>query len=248
MSDEIAKPTEEKVANEVSVSDTIETPEPVIIEAPIVTAEPVSVSEPVETIEPIVVTEPAVIEAPVVIEEPVTIPEPVIISPKTENEVKQIEAKPLSASEPIISESVPVPITSPSSIEPNLEARESVDTVVGVNTIDTEESAGSERKLPNEVLAPTSRLDTIALSFKASMLRAREFLAMANVAIQVKKKKNLEKIMALFVKKDKIRNSDVRDLLHIADPTATVYLNILLKAGKIKREGKNKGVYYTKVE
>lgn len=92
-----------------------------------------------------------------------------------------------------------------------------------------------------------SPLDAISLAFKNNMARARELLVKARMAIQIKKKKKLEKVMNLFLTKKKIKNSDVRDLLHITDETATVYLNILKKEGKIQPNGKGGWIYYTKV-
>jgi hypothetical protein len=93
----------------------------------------------------------------------------------------------------------------------------------------------------------SSPLDAISLAFKNNMARARELLVKARISIQIKKKKKLEKVMNLFLTKKKIKNSDVRDLLHIADETATVYLNILKKEGKIQPNGKGVGIYYTKM-
>lgn len=99
------------------------------------------------------------------------------------------------------------------------------------------------------VHAPSvSPLDSISLLFVANMKRARELLVKARAVIQTKKRKKLEKVMGLFTaKKKKIKNKDVRDLLHITDETATVYLKILEKEGKIKQEGKGGWTYYTKI-
>ena len=53
--------------------------------------------------------------------------------------------------------------------------------------------------------------------------------------------------MTLFLKKSKITNDEVEKFLHVSDATATRYLSILEKEGKIKQLGKTgKGVTYTK--
>lgn len=93
----------------------------------------------------------------------------------------------------------------------------------------------------------SSPLDAISLAFKNNMARARELLVKARMSIQIKKKKKLEKVMNLFLTKKKIKNSDVRDALHVTDETATVYLNLLKKEGKIQPNGKGGWIYYTKV-
>lgn len=116
------------------------------------------------------------------------------------------------------------------------------------NVSQTPNTTNQEPTPPVPIITPSiSRLDRIAESFKANMARAKELLNKARIAVQVGKNKKKEKIMTLFLKKKKIKNKDVRDLLHIADPTATNYLNILVKEGRVVRVGKNKGVYYTKV-
>lgn len=66
----------------------------------------------------------------------------------------------------------------------------------------------------------------------------RELLAKAKNAIQFRKRKKLDKIMAMFLKKSKITNDDVEKFLHVSDATATRYLSILEKENKIKQVGK----------
>lgn len=66
--------------------------------------------------------------------------------------------------------------------------------------------------------------------------------------IQTRKRKKLEKIMSLFVTKTKITNDEVEKYLHCSDATATRYLNILEKEGKIKQSGKTgQSVSYSKI-
>lgn len=64
----------------------------------------------------------------------------------------------------------------------------------------------------------------------------------------VRKGKKLDKIMEVLSKKSKISNDEVEKFLHVSDATATRYLSILEKEGKIKQEGKTgKFVFYSKI-
>jgi len=67
---------------------------------------------------------------------------------------------------------------------------------------------------------------------------ARQLLISARNAIQFRKRKKLEKVMSLFLKQSKITNDEVEKFLHVSDATATRYLSILEKEGKIKQNGK----------
>ena len=76
----------------------------------------------------------------------------------------------------------------------------------------------------------------------------REVLAKAQLAIQNKKRKKLDSILTLFAKRTNITNDEVEKFLHVSDATATRYLSILEKEGKIKQSGKTgKGVSYSKL-
>ena len=75
-----------------------------------------------------------------------------------------------------------------------------------------------------------------------------QLLEKAKFAIQSRKRKKLDKIMNLFAKQTNITNNDVQKFLYVSDATATRYLGILIKEGKIKQNGKTgKGVLYTKL-
>lgn len=88
---------------------------------------------------------------------------------------------------------------------------------------------------PASVLAPVAFL-------------ARDLAAKARAVIQGRKRKKLDKILTLFVKKKSISNDEVEKLLHVSDATATRYLTQLVKEGKLKQEGKTgKAVVYTKM-
>ena len=76
----------------------------------------------------------------------------------------------------------------------------------------------------------------------------RELLVKARNAIQFRKRKKLDKVMTLFLKKQKITNDEIEKFLHVSDATATRYLNTLEKENKIKQNGKTgKSVFYSKI-
>jgi len=76
--------------------------------------------------------------------------------------------------------------------------------------------------------------------------RSRELLAQANAMIQRRRQKKLDKILAEMATNGKITNDEVEKLLHVSDATATRYLSLLEKQGKIRQVGKTgKGVVYT---
>ncbi|MBP6884711.1 MAG: DUF977 family protein, partial [Candidatus Pacebacteria bacterium] len=67
-------------------------------------------------------------------------------------------------------------------------------------------------------------------------------------AIYAKRQKRLDKIMGLFAKRTSLSNDDVEKLLHVSDATATRYLSILEKGGKIVQSGKTgRSVSYSKI-
>ncbi len=76
----------------------------------------------------------------------------------------------------------------------------------------------------------------------------RELQVKEQLAIKNKKRKKLDLVMNLFLKKSKITNDEVEKFLHVSDATATRYLSQLEKEGKIKQNGKTgKGVSYSKI-
>src|SRR3989338_6341655 len=77
---------------------------------------------------------------------------------------------------------------------------------------------------------------------------ARELLITARNAIQFRKRKKLDRVMSIFLQHSKITNDEVEKFLHVSDATATRYLSILEKEGKIKQNGKTgKGVSYSRI-
>ena len=99
----------------------------------------------------------------------------------------------------------------------------------------SEAKADPEKIIPIPVIIPSKN-------------KVLELLNKAKFAIQSRKRKNLDKIMTLFLKKQKITNDEVEKFLHISDATAERYLNILEKENKIKQVGKTgKAVSYSRI-
>lgn len=57
----------------------------------------------------------------------------------------------------------------------------------------------------------------------------------------------LEKVLKLFEKNDQLTNNDVERALKISDRTASRYLDELEEEGFVKKHGKTRGSYYTKI-
>lgn len=75
-----------------------------------------------------------------------------------------------------------------------------------------------------------------------------ELLLKARNMVQIRKRKKLERIMSMFDKSKSISNDQVEKLLHISDSTATRYLSILEKEGKIRKsESKGSKTLYMKI-
>jgi|GEM_PF-6345409 len=75
-----------------------------------------------------------------------------------------------------------------------------------------------------------------------------DFSAKRQQALQTRRKRredHLAKILALVSQKGKIRNNDIVTLLRVSQSTATNYLHILVKDGKLKKEGKAKATMYS---
>lgn len=76
----------------------------------------------------------------------------------------------------------------------------------------------------------------------------RELLLKAREAVQFRKRKKLDKVMGLFATRTSVTNDEVEKLLHVSDATATRYLSIFEKEGKIRQTGKmGRSVSYTKI-
>ena len=75
-----------------------------------------------------------------------------------------------------------------------------------------------------------------------------DLLVRARSAIQTRKRKKLDAVMTLFGKRSGITNDEVEKFLHVSDATATRYLSILEKEGKVRQAGRTgKSVSYVKI-
>ncbi len=99
--------------------------------------------------------------------------------------------------------------------------------------IPVNEPLASEPEVKPEPLKPTP--ETFS---QPKISLARELLVKARNMIQLRKRKKLDRIMTLFLKKSKITNDEIREFLHVSDATAERYLNTLEKENKIKQVGK----------
>jgi len=98
---------------------------------------------------------------------------------------------------------------------------------------------------PASTTQPQQQPAPVIQSRKISM---RELFIKAQNAIQIRKRKKLNKVMTMFLVQEKITNDQVEKILHVSDSTATRYLAILKKEGKVKQNGRTgKWVYYTKI-
>lgn len=99
--------------------------------------------------------------------------------------------------------------------------------------IPVNEPLASEPEVKSEPLKPEP--ETFS---QPKISLARELLVKARNMIQFRKRKKLDRVMTLFLKKSKITNDEVREFLHVSDATATRYLSQLEQEGKIKQNGK----------
>ena len=180
------------------------------------------------------------------------IPPPDSITPEPEKEPEipleptDPQADPVSnGTSQVENEPVPEPIS-----EPN-QAPEPETAQIPVNEpLPESEPSVSEAKeepKPIETPEPEPEKEKPKISYLKSQ-KWGEFLVMARTAIQFRKRKKLDRIMTLFLKNSKITNDEVEKLLHVSDATATRYLSMLEKEGKVKQNGRaGKGVFYEKI-
>ena len=126
-------------------------------------------------------------------------------------------------------------------VEPISEPLQTSET--GTAQIPVNEPLTSEPEVKSEPLKPEP--ETFS---QPKISLARELLVKARNMIQFRKRKKLDRVMTLFLKKSKITNDEVREFLHVSDATAERYLNALEKENKIKQVGKTgKAVSYSKM-
>ena len=115
----------------------------------------------------------------------------------------------------------------------------------------TTSSPEPEKEIPetkNEPISEPEKIEPIPVITTTRKNSLHELLNKARNAIQSRKRKKLDKVMTLFLKKDKITNDEVEKFMHVSDATATRYLSQLEKEGKIKQTGKTgRSVFYTKI-
>ncbi len=100
----------------------------------------------------------------------------------------------------------------------------------------TPKPVSEPEQAPEPKTAQTPVNEPLASKSKSSL--ARELLITARNAIQFRKRKKLDRVMSLFLQQSKITNDEVEKFLHVSDATATRYLSILEKEGRIKQNGK----------
>ncbi len=183
---------------------------------------------------------------PINTSEPVIVPSIVAEDVLTEDKPELEQVKPVEAPAelpPTISTSTPTP-------SPVLDTKE-IPTLTPTPDIKEAPHVGDEN--PNiqtaPILAPLSKMDLMFEKFKANINRAKELLVKARLAKSAQKRKKIEKVMTLFLKKKKIKNDDVEKFLRTSDSNAGRYLTILVNEKKIIRHGLHSPeTYYTKAE
>lgn len=100
-------------------------------------------------------------------------------------------------------------------------------------------AASSSNQSPAAAVVPAGSASAVIppATMQSLLQRAKEVL-------QLRKRKKLEKILALAKTKGKIANDDVQKLLRVSDATATRYLAQLVQEGKLRRVGPPKGARY----
>ncbi len=73
-----------------------------------------------------------------------------------------------------------------------------------------------------------------------------EIMQHAREAVTARTNKRLDKIMAAVEKAGRITNDGVEELFCISDRTASRYLRIMTKSGRLKRNGSGRNTFYTK--
>jgi len=219
--------------------------EEVVVEAPI---EPVS--EPIQAQE--APTDQIQVNEPLPSSPTKPEAEPIIETILEETKIVEPEIKPES-----IPESIPEIVTEevkPEISEPIKTESKSVEQISEIKSDPVSEpktipevKPESKKEIKPEPKPTPEIIPVVAVISKSKSL-ARELLVKARNMIQFRKRKKLDKIMTLFLKKQKITNDEIEKFMHISDATATRYLSQLEKEGKIKQSGKTgKSVFYTKI-
>ena len=155
-----------------------------------------------------------------------------------ENIVSEPVIEPAPAPEPVI----PEPTSTAQPVEPlNPESEIELET-----TPSSSESSSVTTSKPAPI--PTPEPISVIPPVSAPVIQGKQsLLAKARNIIQFRKRKKLDKIMSLYLKKQTITNDDVQKLLYVSDATATRYLQQLEKEGKIRRQGTPEHMSYSRM-
>ena len=174
-------------------------------------------------------------EVEIVAEAPVVPPQP--------NE----SAEPIQPIEPInqvpeIKPIEPTPVSEPIQEQAEVKTEEKVEENTKTETVVEEKQEQKiEEKIPQEI--QQTKTEEELFSPRKYLM---SLLVKANLAVQNKKRKNLDKLIEYFNTKEKVKNNDVEKLLGVKDAAATNYLNRLVKDNKIERHGTGSGTWYSK--
>ena len=178
---------------------------------------------------------------------------------QSENPIPEENSQPTATPEPMTEASISPSPSEPVSVPPDAtEGSTETESAIPVNVDNElispveaknqtlEQTAQSENPSSNEPLPAILEPPTAQMGRNEPL--GREVLVKAREAIRSKKRKKLESILTLFTKQTKITNDEVEKLLHVSDATATRYLSILEKEGKIKQSGiTGRSVSYSKI-
>ena len=160
----------------------------------------------------------------------------------------EIPAEPVLVSDEPIKVEVPTELPEQVDIEQTAPTDTSPDVEVDKKQIETPspQTASADNKVMADRQMENPPVQTAQMGRNEPFVA--QILSKARLTIQGKKRKKLDKIMLLLEKKQSITNDEVEKLLHVSDATATRYLSILEKEGKIKHIGKTgKGVSYSRL-
>ena len=105
-----------------------------------------------------------------------------------------------------------------------------------------ESAPSAQTPTPTDSSATTHSLQASVPT--SAQLNIKDLQGAANAKIQSNKREHLEKIVAFARHKKSITNNDVQILLRVSDATSTRYLLELVKAGRLKRVGKQRRPHY----
>ncbi|MCK5059754.1 MAG: hypothetical protein KAR00_01235 [Candidatus Pacebacteria bacterium] len=109
-------------------------------------------------------------------------------------------------------------------------------------------SSVSEEPMPISEPQPQQSQVQTQIIYKTDPNIVQRLLVKARAKIQERRRKKLDKVVALFETKPQITNKDIQKLLRISSATAVRYLDILEAENRIKQVGNTgKSVFYTKI-